>query len=352
MVLHQFAGRHRVVHNRLLAGLPGEHGFFDHAFCIGFGSTMSSADKNVSAPPTAEAVAGTNPMEGGRWRLVRPEELSNKKLPVEPKLAEVAPAKPPPKLRLERRQELEHHLKASPTDLDAFMELGRIYRAEGRPLDARRVYQQALQIFPEEKKLLWEYEEAVLARSLQQLREVTDLAKRLDTLETERELKRSQNDWACRRMDVCLARLARDPSLVHLRLAFGEAMYDAGMHQAAIDELETLLENDDLSPSAYLIRGRCLLALGKDVEAMASLRAASLRRSVVAPLRIRVIALRLLCETAERLGVTLTLGTLSPTLTAGRARTRQAAPAGNVDHPRVVPSQPPAAEKDHESSHC
>ena len=45
----------------------------------------------------------------------------------------------------------------------------------------------------------------------------------------------------------------------------------------------------------------------KDVEAMASLRAASLRRSVVAPVRVRVAALRLLCETADRLGVTLTL---------------------------------------------
>jgi tetratricopeptide (TPR) repeat protein len=208
---------------------------------------------------------------------------------------------------LERRQELEHHLKASPTDLDAFRELGRIYRSEDRPLDARRVFQQALQIFPEELEILWEYEEATLARSLQQLREVTDLAKRLDTAETERELKRSQNDWACRRMDVCRARLGRDPSLVHLHVALAEAMYDAGMFEGAIDELAPVLDNDELSPGAFLIHGRCLLAMGEDVEAMASLRAASLRRSVVAPLKTRVVALRLLCETAERLGVTLTL---------------------------------------------
>jgi tetratricopeptide (TPR) repeat protein len=210
-------------------------------------------------------------------------------------------------VRLERRQELEHHLKSSPTDLDAFMELGRIYRAENRPADARRVFQQALQVFPDEAQLLWEHEEAVLARSLQQLREVTDVAKRLDTAESDRELKRCQNDWACRRMDVCRARLARDPSLTHLRVAMAEAMYDAGLYEGAMEEVKPVLDHDELSPTAYLIQGRCQLETGKEIEAMASLRAAAMRRAVVAPLRVRVAALRLLCETAERLGVTLTL---------------------------------------------
>lgn len=248
-------------------------------------------------------------MDGGRWRPVRPDELLRKSAPPPPVELETVPkkAEPKPKLRLERRQELEHHLKESPTDLQAFFELGRIYRHENRPMDARRIYQQAIQVFPEEKQLIWEYEESVLARSLQQLREVTELAKKLNTAETDRELKRSKNDWACRRMDVCLARLGRDPSLVHLRVALGEAMYDAGMYEGSIDELDFVLENDDLSPAAYLIRARCLLAMGKDVEAMASLRAAALRRSVVAPVRTRIIALRLLCDTAERLGVGLTL---------------------------------------------
>ena len=269
---------------------------------------MSSADKEPSIPETAEAVRELNPMEGGRWRPVRPEELLRKNVPPPVELdAPEVKEQPKPKLRLERKQELEHHLKESPTDLEAFLELGRIYRNENRPLDARRILQQAIQIFPDETELIWEHEEAVLARSLQQLREVTELSQKLNTAETDRELKRSQNDWACRRMDVCLARLSRDPSLVHLRVALGEAMYDAGMYEGAIDELDFVLDNDDLSPAAYLIRGRCLLAMGRDVEAMTSLRAAALRRSVVAPVRTRIIALRLLCETAERLGVGLTL---------------------------------------------
>lgn len=268
---------------------------------------MSSAENNIP-PETADAASDLNPMEGGRWRPVRPEELLRKESPVEQSLEqEDAGEVPQPKIQLMRQQELEHHLKDSPTDLDAFLELGRIYRSENRPLEAKRVFQQALKVFPDEPGLLWEYEEAVLARSIQQLREVSDLAKRLSTPETDRELKRSQDDWACRRIDVCQARLQRDPSQLNLHVALAEAMFDAGMYEGAISELEPVLDHEELSPTAYLIHGRCLLAMRKDVEAMASFRAASLRRSVVAPPRIRVIALRLLCETAERLGVTLTL---------------------------------------------
>lgn len=276
---------------------------------------MSSADDKqdpATATASADGIGQFNPMEGGLWRPVKPDELLRRSSSPEPDSSappasgETAP-EVPPKIQLERRQELEQHLRASPTDLDGYMELAAIYRAENRPIESRRILQQAMQIFPEESKLLWEFEEATLARSLQQLREVTDLARRLDTLETERELKRSQNDWACRRMDVCRARLKRDPSLVHLRVVLAEAMLEAELYEPAIDEANCVLDNDELSPQAHLIVGRCKLALGLDVEAMASLRAASMRRAVVAPLKTRILALRLLCDTAERLGVEMTL---------------------------------------------
>ncbi len=245
----------------------------------------------------------------GHWKQVRPEELS--RTPIEPRDGSLDEPDTKeidaPKVELSRRQELEHRLKTSPTDLDAFMELARIYRVENRPNDARRILEQAVQIFPDELTLLWEYEEAILARSLQQLREVTDLAQRLKTAESQRELNRAKDDWAHRRMEVCRARLNRDPSLTHLRIVLAESLHDAGMHESAIDELDSVLENDELSPTAYLIQGRCQLALGKDLDAMSSLRAAAGRRSVVAPVRLRIAALRLLCDTAEKLGVTLSL---------------------------------------------
>ncbi|MGB7329266.1 MAG: tetratricopeptide repeat protein [Rubripirellula sp.] len=219
-----------------------------------------------------------------------------------------------PKLELKRRQYLEHHLKSNPADLDGFLELAKIYRAENRPVEARRVLQQAIQIFPDEHELHWELEEATLSRSIQQLREVAELDSRLGTAETDHELTRCQQDWALRRIEVCQARLSRDPSLVNLRITLAEACYDTGDYQEAIEELDSVLGNDELSPSGYLIRGKCLLALGKDLDAMVALRACALRRAVVAPVRLRVIALRLLCETADRLGVSLTLANYQASL--------------------------------------
>ncbi len=243
------------------------------------------------------------PMEGGQWRPVRPEELLRKNQ-TDDELPQEAPR---PKVTLQRRQELEQRLKSSPTDRDAYLELANIYRSENRPLDAKRILQQAVQMFLEDEKLLWELEEATLARSLQQFREVNELAGRLKTPEADRELKRSQNDWACRRIDVCRARLKRDPAKTQLRLVLGEAMLEAEMYQESLDELNGAIEVDEFSPQAHLIRGRCLLAMGKDLEAMAELRAAALRRAVPAPLPIKITALKLLCDTAERLGIHLTL---------------------------------------------
>lgn len=270
---------------------------------------MSSAPEGTSPSITTSPQPGHG--DGGRWVQIRFDELSNTPIgelrTEEPKTVIKPTAATHPKIRLERRQQLEHHLKQSPTDLDGFMELGRIYRADDRPLEAKRIFEQARQIFPDDQDLLWEYEEAVLARSLQQYREVSDLATRLDTLETERELKRSQNDWARRRIEVCKARLNRDPSLSQLKIAMAEAMYDAEMYEDAITTLNPILDQDDLSPFAYLIRGRCLLATGNQLQAMVALRAVALRRAVASPLKTRIIALKLLCETAEKIGVALTL---------------------------------------------
>lgn len=219
----------------------------------------------------------------------------------------VAPVgKPRPKLKLERRQELEQHLKSSPTDLDSYLELARIYRNEERPVEAKRILDQAHKIFPDDNGVLWELEEATLARSLQQFREVSDLAARLHTPEADHELSRSRSDWAARRMDTCRARLQRDPSLLHLHLVMAEAMVDAGMYEAATESLNKIVVVDEYSAQAHFIRGRCLLQIGKEAEAMVELRAAALRRAVVAPVKIRVAALRLLCESADRLGVNLT----------------------------------------------
>ncbi len=211
------------------------------------------------------------------------------------------------KPQLQRRQYLEHHLKASPTDKDAYLELAKIYRTENRPADARRVLEQGYNVFPEDAELLWEFEEATLARSLQQFREVSELATKLQTAETDRAVERSKLDWAARRIEICTARLSRDSTLTHLAVVIAEAHYELEAYDDALTAIEPALETDEHSCKAQLLRGRCLLQLSRDAEAMAALRSAALRRAVPSPAPVKIAALRLLCENAERLGVTLSL---------------------------------------------
>lgn len=240
-----------------------------------------------------------SPLEGGRWRPVSPDELLRKNVAAPDDLSE--PEREQRRaVQLERRQELEHKLKANPTDLEGFLELAAIYRREQRPLEAKRLLKQASQIFPDDENVRFQLEEAVLARSLQQYREVSDLAARLKTPEADRELERSRSDWAMRRIEVCQARLQRDPSQVALRMAMAEAQFDAELFEESFDDAGRLLELDEFAPQAHFVRARCLLALSQDMAAMKELRAVALRRSVIAPENLRHTSLKLLCDLADK----------------------------------------------------
>ena len=208
---------------------------------------------------------------------------------------------------IERRQYLEHHLRSRPTDLESYMELGQLYRDTDRPADAKRILEQAVEVFPKNPQVHWELEEAILARSLQQYREVLEIAERIDTPEIDRELERSQNDWASRRIEVCQARLKRDPELYDLRLALGEAFLDVGRYEESIESVRELADQDIYSASASYLTGRCYLEIGRNHDAMKSLREVALRRAVPASPELKIAALQLLCTTADRLGVSRTL---------------------------------------------
>jgi tetratricopeptide (TPR) repeat protein len=274
---------------------------------------MPDTDANSNASdrderPAADGIAEQgnpelNPLDGGRWRPVSPDELLRKNVSDEGGDANPTDGQPTRTVQLERRQELEHKLKANPTDLEGFLELAAIYREEQRPLEAKRLLKQAAAIFPDDENVCFQLEEAILARSLQQYREVSELAARLKTPEADHELGRSRSDWAMRRIEVCHARLQRNPSQVSLRFAMAEAKFDADLFDEAFDDAGDLLELDAFAPQAHFLRARCLLALGKDLPAMKELRAVALRRAVVAPERLRHASLKLLCELSDKLSL-------------------------------------------------
>ncbi|MBB3207572.1 tetratricopeptide (TPR) repeat protein [Rhodopirellula rubra] len=228
-----------------------------------------------------------------------------------------------------RRQELEHRLKDARTDREAYLELGAIYRAENRPMHAAKILKQGHEVFPDDAVMLWELEEAQLARSIQQLAEMQAIVAKMKSPLADQDLERSTADWANCRIKVCRARLDRDPSLHHLRLVLGEALHDLEQHEDAIKTLEPLMSNDTHSSAAALLIGRCHLILGRDIEAMRWLRMASLRRSVTSPAKVRVAALKLLVDLADRHGLTATLEQYQTTLNSvlEAAKQHQASPA-------------------------
>ena len=257
------------------------------------GSELQPSESSAKPKPNV------HPLDGGIWRPVAPHELIKRNVSHEDEQPQQHAAKVTP----ERRQHLERYLRDRPADIEAYLELAAIYRDMGRSVESKRVLKTALEIEPEHPKVLWELEEAELARSLQQLKDIREVAEKLVTLEAQRELERAKIDWANRRVGVCRARLQRDPQNHHLRVILAEALRELGENQEAIETLGPALECDAEAPQAYLILGQCQLSLGENLAAISAWRHAAMRREVPAPPKVRIQALRLAVHTAEALGL-------------------------------------------------
>ncbi|QDS92847.1 Tetratricopeptide repeat protein [Roseimaritima multifibrata] len=247
-----------------------------------------------------------SPLEGGPWRPVQPEELLRRGVVAEDPSDE-SPQPVDSAVQLQRRQELERFLQPNPADVDAYLELAQIYRTENRPIEARKTLQRGLQVQPDDRRLLWEFEEAKLAQSLQHLRSARELAIRYQTVDSELELERAKVNWAARRVEVCRGRLARSPEDTALRVVLGEALRDLEKFKEAIDAVATATRIDALAPAAYLLRGQCYQALGKPMKALPEYRAAAMRRAVPADLPTRITALQAAVDLASHVGLPASL---------------------------------------------
>jgi tetratricopeptide (TPR) repeat protein len=196
------------------------------------------------------------------------------------------------KVTRRRQQELEQEIRHAPADVNIYLELARIYRTQQRHVDAVRVLERGSQHLADDVQLKWELEESQLARSLQRLTTAREVALQRPTEEHQLDLNRARTEWAVRRVEVCRARLSREPSQAKLQVILAEGLRDLGQFDEALREVEPATSSEEDAPAAHWVRGQCLLVLGRPLEALSAWRAASLRRSNPAPSEIRSRALR------------------------------------------------------------
>lgn len=214
---------------------------------------------------------------------------------------EEVPAKPI--VTLQRYQELEQHLRNSPADGDAYLELNRIYMEQGRYFDAKRVLDKAMEHLSDDPRIVYEWEEMQVARSRQLLDTAEDQLKKDKSQANRDNRDRCAIDLANVRIHVCTARMKRDPNDHELVLPLSASLRQLGRHQEAIDALKSKKDIPDIRARVCLQLGMALMQTDKPLEALAAFRQAALYRSPPPPEKIRDKALELATEVAEKLGL-------------------------------------------------
>ncbi len=183
----------------------------------------------------------------------------------------------------QRQQELELFIRQTPADSAAYLELAKIYRSQERHYDAIRVLEKAVGYLPDDLDIRWELEEAQLARALQRLQTSQEILIQSPSADHEENLERARIDWAVRRAEVCRARLSRTPGDPKLQVLLAESLRDLGSYEESMQFATAASTSLEHAPLAHYVRGQCLLALGRPLDALSAWRSAALRRSVPAP---------------------------------------------------------------------
>lgn len=211
------------------------------------------------------------------------------------------PAKP--LVTLQRYQELEQHLRNAPADGDAYLELTRIYMDQSRFFDAKRVLDKAMEHLADDPRIVYEWEEMQVARSRQLFESAEELLKKEKSQANRDNRDRSAIDLANVRIQVCSARMKRDPSQYELVLPLSSSLRQLGRHQEAIEALTKAKDIPEIRARVCLQLGMALMQTDKPLEALAALRQAALYRAPPPADKIRDKALELAAEISEKLGL-------------------------------------------------
>ncbi len=207
-----------------------------------------------------------------------------------------------PIVTLQRYQELEQHLRNAPADVEAYLELTRIYSDQGRPFDAKRVLDKAMEHLSDDPRIVYEWEEMQVARSRQLLENAEEVLKQEKSQTNRENRERCAIDLANTRIQVCSARMARDPSQNELVLPLAASLRQLGRQQEAIEVLRKAKDIPELRARVCLQLGMALMQIEMPLEALAAFRQAALYRAPPSPEKIKDKALELAAEVAEKYG--------------------------------------------------
>jgi tetratricopeptide (TPR) repeat protein len=229
------------------------------------------------------------------------DDLKRKGTPYPALMEKEEPAKPV--VTLQRYQELEQHLRNSPADADGYLELSRIYLSQGRSFDAKRVLDRAMEHLSDDARIVYEWEEMQVARSRQLLDQAEQAFLQEKTVANREARDRCTIDLANTRIQVCKARLEREPHNLEIALPLANAYRQLGRFQEAIDVLQRAKANSQIRARACLQLGMVFMQIDKPLEAIAAFRQAALYRAPPPPEKIRDKALELAAEVAEKVGL-------------------------------------------------
>jgi len=211
---------------------------------------------------------------------------------------DVRPSKPAP-IPLKRFQELEQAIKQAPANVEAYLELGRIYLEQERWNDAKRVLDAGVQFCNENEPLLLLREDLTLLLASQLVEEAKARCAQKPTAENRYELEQAEINMANERIRICSHRFARRPDEKELLVPWAIALRQLARHDEAVDLLTQAAQVPALRARASLQLGMCFQFLARPLEALAAFRKAALFRSPPPDPAIRVRALELASSIAE-----------------------------------------------------
>ena len=234
-------------------------------------------------------------------RPLSSQDILNRQTPVDQKSWDADETQiPSGPIRLERFQQLEQILRNHPANPQPYLELSRIYLADQRWNDAKRILDRAAEQFADEEEVQHLREDAQLARSLQLVHEAEKEYQAEPTILTQEAVARAKVELNAVREKVCRARLARHPEQVELLVPLGTALRELGKFDDAIEVFRQAISTPELRADAALQLGELFAQQKKIPEALAEYRRAALFRVPAPTTDVQLKALRAAAELAEK----------------------------------------------------